>query len=42
MAVQRETDVKTEQSNYWRASRRGRDYAAMPHSAVKLSVETLI
>lgn len=42
MAVQRETGVKTDQSSYWRASGHGRNYAAMPHSAVQLCVETLI
>ena len=47
MVRQRETDMKADLNTHcdggpWRAGEDGRHYASMPHSAVKLSMETLI
>ena len=47
MVRQREIDMKADPNTHcdggpWRAGEDGRHYASMPHSAVKLSMETLI
>ena len=47
MVGRRETDMKTDLNTHcdggpWRTGQDGRHYASMPHSAGKLSMETLI